>query len=69
MYPPPRDEGEGSIDIFEALDTQLGLRGISTEGFVAEDFEEVDKYDLGKPVNESLVSTGRGSGIHRLTGL
>jgi len=41
MYPSSCDESQCSIDIFEALDTQLGLGGIAAKRFIAEDFEEV----------------------------
>jgi len=41
VYSSSCDESQGSIDIFEALDTQLGLGGIAAEGFIAKDFEKV----------------------------
>lgn len=56
MYSSSCDESEGSINIFEALDTQLGFGGIAAEGFIAKDFKKVDEYDLGKvAISQSMV--------------
>jgi len=46
MYPSSCDESECSIDILKTLDAQLGLGGIAAKGFIAEDLQKVDEYDL-----------------------
>jgi hypothetical protein len=49
------DELERFIDILESLHPQTRFRRISTEGFIAEDFEEVDEDDaVGEVCHEAL---------------
>lgn len=40
------DVCEGEVDVLEALDAQFWGGGVAAEGLIAEDFEEVDEYDL-----------------------
>lgn len=64
LYPPPLDEIETFINIFELLNPQLWFRGISTEGLAAEDFEEMNEDNLDKPTTR--ISNWGAFGVMRV---
>jgi hypothetical protein len=55
LYTAAFNKVEGEVCVFEALDTEFGFRGISTQRLAAEDFKEMDEDDLMRKTSVSFT--------------